>query len=104
VELRAFDSIGQRPSEIRAVLLEQVDRRCNECSRFLVLVAQLPVPGVNLFEQDNDPSHPHSITLAFYNVRLLSEPTRCLAVLDGAHGRHAAESAPLGISTRRSSN
>ena len=74
MERRAFDSIGQRPSEIRAVLLEQVDRRCNECSRFLVLVAQLPVPGVNLFEQDNDPSHPHSITLAFYNVYLLSEP------------------------------
>jgi len=82
----------------------RVDRRCNECSRFLVLVAQLPVPGVNLFEQDDDPSHSHSITLVFYNIYLLNEPTRRLAVLDGAHGGHAAESAPLGISSRRSSN
>ncbi len=56
------------------------------------------------FEQDDDPSHPHSITLAFYNVYLLNEPTRRLAVLDGAHRGHAAESAPLGISSRRSSN
>ena len=95
VELRAFDSIGQRPSEIRTVLLKKVDRRCNECSRFLVLVAQLPVPGVNLFEQDDDPSHPHSVT--GLRERLPSKranPTsRCS---DGAHGRHAAEAGQQG--------
>jgi len=72
VDLRVFDAVDKRPAKCRSVRLQLVDRGGDQLGCPRVVVHQVHEPVVHLVNEDHVPGHMASMTLRFYDVKVLT--------------------------------